>query len=76
MMGQAHLIHNVRPQPLAHKQELAQKGVSLVAKRPHFVGGAGLPELAIVWLTVTVQAERGAKGPILEPAHDQLAEIG
>ena len=70
-----HLVHDVRPEPLAQEQQAADDLVLLVTEGPDLVRRPGLLGADHrAGLADPVQPEHRAEHPELEPAHDQLAE--
>ena len=73
----AHLLHDVRAQPLAQEEQLLEDARRLPRRTttprsaPPCSTGYQLSRLA-----EAVQAEQRAEDAVLEPAHDQLAEVG
>lgn len=80
-MGGGHEGAHVGAERLAQEQVAAADGVDLVAVGPDLVGGAreavaaaGGAAARLLGFAVAVQAEDGAEGAPLEPAHEELAE--
>jgi hypothetical protein len=76
-MCDRHLGIEIRAETLAQLEHRPDPDVGVVAERPDLVRAAGhLGAQGAPWFAVAVEPEQRAEGAVLEPADDQLAELG